>query len=98
MVGREIVEEEQHGKERAGYSERVVAQLSERLRDDYGAGYSAQNLAYMKQFYLAYPDLLHDSEIFHAVRGKLEEWKPGQLHPGLPRSAWSRGSATSYAP
>jgi predicted nuclease of restriction endonuclease-like (RecB) superfamily len=21
--------------------------------------------------------------IFHAVRGKLEEWKPGQLHPGL---------------
>ena len=136
MVGREIVEEEQQGQERAGYAERLVALLSERLSADYGAGYSAQNLAYMRQFYLTYPDLpqagllkagllkeglLQESEIFHAVRGKsskppqkrlktmhsgapeipperaedqvlkifhavrgkLEGWQPGQLHPGL---------------
>jgi predicted nuclease of restriction endonuclease-like (RecB) superfamily len=75
MVGREIVEEEQQGRERAGYAERIVALLSERLSADYGTGYSAQNLAYMKQFYLAYPDLLpealiRESGIFHALRGK----------------------------
>jgi hypothetical protein len=76
MVGREIVEEEQEGEERAGYAERLIALLSERLRTDYGAGYSAQNLEYMKQFYIAYPALLEEAmeeeEIFHAVRGKFE--------------------------
>ena len=77
MVGREIVEEEQHGQERAGYAEGLVAALSERLGGDYGAGYSAQNLWYMRQFYLAYPLLtggLTDArKILHAVRGELTE-------------------------
>src|ERR1022692_4247801 len=54
LVGREIVEEEQQGQERAGYAERLLEMLSERLRLDYGTGYSAQNLRYMRQFYLAY--------------------------------------------
>jgi len=90
MVGREIVEEEQQGQERAGYAERLVALLSERLSADYGAGYSAQNLAYMKQFYLVYPDLLpealfQESEIFHAVRGKSS--KPQQNGPKTVRSS-----------
>jgi hypothetical protein len=67
------VEEEQQGLARAGYAERVVALLSERLGVDYGAGYSAQNLAYMKQFYVAYPKLIGEGEIFHAVRGELAE-------------------------
>ena len=72
LVGHEIVEEEQQGRERAGYSERLVAMLSERLCADYGTGYSAQNLACMRQFYLAYPNLLSETDIFHALRGKLE--------------------------
>ena len=71
MVGREIVEEEQHGKERAGYAEGLVAMLSERLGRDYGAGYSAQNLWYMRQFYLAYPELPGVRQILHAARGEL---------------------------
>lgn len=70
LVGHEIVEDEQQGRERAGYSERLIVMLSERLCADYGAGYSVQNLAYMRQFYLAYPHLLPEDEIFHAVRGK----------------------------
>jgi predicted nuclease of restriction endonuclease-like (RecB) superfamily len=73
MVGREIVEEEQQGQERAGYAEGLVAVLSERLRGDYGAGYSAQNLWYMRQFYLAYPGLVDARKILHAVRGELTE-------------------------
>jgi hypothetical protein len=77
MVGREIVEEEQHGQERAGYAEGLVAALSERLGGDYGAGYSVQNLWYMRQFYLAYPRLtggLTDArKILHALRGELTE-------------------------
>ena len=61
MVGCEIVEEEQKGRHRAGYAERLVAQLSEQLTSDYGAGYSVQSLWYMRQFYLGYPDLLPQS-------------------------------------
>jgi hypothetical protein len=46
---------------------------SERLGGDYGAGYSAQNLWYMRQFYLAYPGLADARKILHAVRGELTE-------------------------
>jgi hypothetical protein len=70
MVGREIVEEDQQGEERAGYAERVIEILSERLSTRYGRGYSSQNLAYMKQFYVVYPALLQEPPIFHALRGK----------------------------
>ena len=77
MVGREIVEEEQHGQERAGYAEGLVAALSARLGGDYGVGYSAPNLWYMRQFYLAYPLLaggLADApNILHALRGELTQ-------------------------
>jgi predicted nuclease of restriction endonuclease-like (RecB) superfamily len=72
LVGREIVEEEQQGSRRAGYAERLIAQLADRLTDEYGSGFSAQNLAYMKQFYLTYPELAGGSPIFHALRGKSE--------------------------
>ena len=36
----------------------------------FGKGYSVQNLFYMRQFYLTYPDLLARSPILHAARGK----------------------------
>ena len=79
MVGREIVEEEQQGEERAGYAERLVEMLSERLRVDYGAGYSMQNQRYMRQFCVTYPELTGEGGIRHAVRGELE--KPQQNGP-----------------
>ena len=71
LIGREIVEEEQNGKQRADYGERVVAQLSSALTAAYGSGWSAQNLFYMRQFYLGYLGLMSDAAIHHAVRGEL---------------------------
>ncbi len=38
-IGRIIVEEEQKGRERAGYGRNLIKQLSERLTRDYGRGY-----------------------------------------------------------
>lgn len=58
LIGREIIEEEQRGKPRADYGKRLIAELSEKLSVEFGAGYSTQNLAYMKQFYGAYPLLI----------------------------------------
>src|ERR1035441_10283256 len=67
LVGREIVEEEQRGKKRAGYGEQLIKELSERLQSDFGGGYAMRNLETFRQFYLEYPLLV---EIPHAVRAE----------------------------
>jgi len=56
-VGRMIVEEEQQGKERAGYGEALMRNLSERLTLDFGKGFNVSNLWAFRQFYLAFPIL-----------------------------------------
>ncbi len=61
LIGREIVEEEQRGKRRAGYGAKVLAELSARLTLDYGRGYSVDNLEAFRQFYLAYPLLISET-------------------------------------
>ena len=53
-IGRQIVEEEQGGKFRARYGERLIRELSRRLTARFGKGFSPQNLANMKKFYLVY--------------------------------------------
>lgn len=54
-IGRMIVEDEQQGKERAEYGKQVLKELSEQLTDDFGKGFSVDNLQNMRQFYKAYP-------------------------------------------
>jgi predicted nuclease of restriction endonuclease-like (RecB) superfamily len=49
-----IVEDEQEGKQRAGYAEKTLIQLSHDLTTEYGSGYSRSNLEYMRKFYLVY--------------------------------------------
>ncbi|MGO9307676.1 MAG: PDDEXK nuclease domain-containing protein [Spirochaetia bacterium] len=67
LIGREIVEEEQQGRSRANYGEELIDHLSEKLRSEFGRGFTPTNLRYMRLFYLAYPQLL-DREIHHAPR------------------------------
>lgn len=56
LIGREIVEEIQHGRGRAKYGEKVLEDLSTRLSVKYGQGFSVPNLKNFRQFYQAYPD------------------------------------------
>jgi predicted nuclease of restriction endonuclease-like (RecB) superfamily len=56
LIGREIVQELQGGKGRAEYGERVVEQLSARLTERYGKGFSRPVLWNFRQFYLTYSD------------------------------------------
>ena len=58
LIGREIVEEEQEGKKRAGYGEQLITELSEKLQKDFGVGYGTTNLKLFRQFFLAYPRFL----------------------------------------
>jgi predicted nuclease of restriction endonuclease-like (RecB) superfamily len=72
LIGAEMVEEEQRGKGRAGYGQRLLASLSRRLEKDYGTGFSVSALQYMRSFYLGYPALLEKQ---HAMR--VESSLPG---------------------
>ena len=56
-IGRMIVEEEQHGQNRATYGKQILQELSKYLSEKYGKGYSAENLKLMRRFYTVY---LHD--------------------------------------
>jgi predicted nuclease of restriction endonuclease-like (RecB) superfamily len=92
LMGREIVEEEQQGQHRADYGENLLQNLAQKLKQDFGKGYSYSNLKYMRQFYLAFPYLLTAAEIGHAVSDRSltaelsrpnPDWQPGRLHPNL---------------
>ena len=85
LVGREIVEEEQKGKVKAGYGERLIEELSERLQLDFGNGYSIQNLRYIRQLYLTYPNFIDELPIRHALRGEFitGKTKTSAIHHAL---------------
>lgn len=53
-IGRMIVEEEQGGKERAGYGKELLKSLSKVLTKEFGRGFSVRNIEQMRQFYLVY--------------------------------------------
>jgi len=55
-IGKMIVEEEQKGKERAGYAETILKDLSKALSAEYGRGFSHRNLDNFKKFYLIYQE------------------------------------------
>lgn len=55
QVGKMIVEA-QGGEERAGYGTNLLKNISDRLSKEFGKGFDASNLRYMRQFYMAFPN------------------------------------------
>jgi predicted nuclease of restriction endonuclease-like (RecB) superfamily len=100
-IGRRIVEAEQKGKRRAGYGEQLIARLSADLTQQFGRGFSPDNLEYMRRFFLAYPTTvisetlsrISDNElganISETVSGKLTLTQLTQIFT-LPWSAYVR--------
>ena len=56
-IGREIVEEELKGQERAEYGHHFVDGISKRLTKEYGRGFDQSNVWKMRQFYKMFPIL-----------------------------------------
>lgn len=54
-IGRHIVEFEQGGAGRAEYGKRLLPTLAETLTTEFGKGFDASNLRYMRLFYQAFP-------------------------------------------
>ena len=55
-IGRHIVEFEQQGHARASYGAKLLSSLAERLTGEFGRGFDASNLRYMRLFYQAFPN------------------------------------------
>lgn len=53
-IGRYIVEDEQEGEYRAKYGKQVLVELSARLTEKLGKGWSAEHLRLIRNFYLVY--------------------------------------------
>ena len=53
-IGRMIVDDEQQGEERAKYGKAVLKELSIRLTNKFGKGFSVENLDRMRYFYKTY--------------------------------------------
>jgi hypothetical protein len=51
MIGREIVKEIQKGKNRAAYGKKVIEDLSTKLTQKFGRGFSTTNLHHFRTFY-----------------------------------------------
>lgn len=62
-IGKSIVEK-QGGETRAEYGAGLIAELAARMTADFGKGFTATNLKYMRQFYIAFP-------IRHTLRDQL---------------------------
>jgi predicted nuclease of restriction endonuclease-like (RecB) superfamily len=63
-IGKRIFEEEQHGKDRAVYGERLIPYLADELMPRFGNTFSARNLNHFRQFYRTFP-------IVYALRTQL---------------------------
>jgi uncharacterized protein DUF1016 len=55
LIGRHIVELEQHGKTRAEYGEELLQRLAQDFTGKFGRGFSYPNVNKFRQFYLAFP-------------------------------------------
>ncbi|MEW6682565.1 MAG: PDDEXK nuclease domain-containing protein [Nitrospirota bacterium] len=93
LIGREIVEEEQKGRRRAGYGERLLESLAERLSEEYGTGYSERNLRFIRQFYSEYSSLLPTDVIRHALRTE-----SGGTQKSLQSAIWYAPRTESWKP
>lgn len=99
LIGREIVEEEQRGRRRAGYGTALLGELAERLRTEFGRGYGVDNLELFRRFYLDYPELLgvvsaaaEPGAISDAPRRKSGVLAAALLNPAAVRAdAWQPG-------
>lgn len=56
-IGRYIVEDEQEGRHRASYGKNVLRDLSKRLTERFGSGWSVENLTLFRKFFTAYSNI-----------------------------------------
>lgn len=56
QIGKIIVENEQNGNLRAEYGKAILQEVSEKLQQEFGNGFSVRNLQQMRKFYVTFPN------------------------------------------
>jgi len=74
-VGRYIIEHEQEGKYKAAYGKQVLKQLSEKLTNRYGKGWSVETLTTTRKFYQTYSNSVNTVYEIPAEANKSETSK-----------------------
>lgn len=99
-IGRRIVEHEQKGAKRAAYGAEVLKELSARLTEEFGKGFSERNLEYMRKFYLLWQS--RNLEILQTVSAKLGSFGKTQTPsakltvPPIPQTASGQLGAVPF--
>ena len=70
-IGRRIVEEEQHGDERAKYGTHLITELAAKLIPIFGNNYSKRNLQHYRKFYIRASGFTTDNSRLICVQFKL---------------------------
>ena len=82
-IGRRIVEHEQKGAKRAAYGSELLKELSARLTEEFGRGFSPVNLSHMRRFFLVWQERV---QIFQQPTEKLESPEISQHPAGKSKS------------
>ncbi len=74
-IGRRIVEHEQKGEARAEYGTALLKELSARLTEEFGRGFSEDNLSLMRRFYLTWKQRLAEfpNRLFGNSGGQIQQ-------------------------
>ena len=98
LIGREIVEEEQKGLRRAAYGSAALADLSKHLGQEFGRGYSVDNLEAFRQFYLDYPKLISETASRNSTQARRHAAISATLSRKLIADASAPTSPSSWQP
>lgn len=95
LIGWRIVEQEQHGKARAGYGKHVIQLASESLTDKFGSGFSETAIRNFRKFYLIIPNLQvrqvlpnHFAELVNQIQQPMVAKLKDDGIPMLPQLSW----------
>lgn len=92
-IGRLIVEEEQAGRARTSYGDKILSKLSARLTERFGKGWSVENLKLMRRFYIVYRNRVN---AVYPISGEGLRFVPAsaEMPAGVPEDGFAEGAFT----
>ncbi len=91
LIGKEIVEVLQQGEDKAEYGKNLIEEVSQKLSQEYGKGFSSTNLKYFRLFYQTYSD--RKPEIRHSASDESHDVLDDMI-----KSLTKKGALKSFSP
>jgi len=89
-IGRRIVEHEHKGAKRAAYGKEMLIELSFRLTDEFGRGFSVSNLQFMRLFFLQFSVRIQQTPSVKLAATQKHQTLSGELAPaGKPQTPFA---------